>query len=206
MHFTLGDLFRGLTICAVGMFVAVQYDPFMAARAVAIGLAIGVTFLAWRQRRRWLWLGAACMVFVGFLPTLLYIGVPYSHRDLVCYECGCSRDTHEVWGWKTQDEIAENDVSRWAAPFLPDDHVHQWSITSWHGRPNWFAGAPIGCGGSPEGAYLGWGFAHIGDHQQGEALYKEYCEVRRDRSPKSLKQFNDEGTAALYAAQRTRRP
>jgi hypothetical protein len=206
MHFTIGDLFRGLTICAVGLFVAVQYDPLLAARAVGVGLAISIAIIAWRHRRHWLWLGAAGMVLVGFLPTLFAAGVPFSHRDMVCYECGCSRDTHEVWGWKTQDDIRENDVSRWAKPFLPEDHVHQWITTSSHGRSGWFANDPIACGGLGEGAYTAWHIARLGKQPEAEALYLEYCEIRRGRSQKPLKQWNDEANAALEAALKGRNP
>lgn len=206
LHFTLGDLFRGLTICAVGSFAAVQYDPLVAIRAVGIGLALGLAFLAWRHRSRWRWLGAVATLLVGFGPTVFAAGVPFAHRDMTCSECGCSRVTHEIWGWQTRDEIRANDISRWAAPLLPQDHTHQWSTTSVHNRDRWFGSAPIGCGRLSEGVHLAWQLARLGQQQEAEALFREYCDIRRGQSPKSLRQFNQEASAAVDAAVRARNP
>jgi hypothetical protein len=171
-----------------------------------VGLAFGVAVLAWRQRRLWLWPAAAGLVFAGWLPTILAAGAPFSHRDAGCYECGRSRVTHEVCGWLTQDDIQETEASRWAAPHLPADHVCQWSFSSHHVRSTWFGSAPIACGGFPEGAYLAWNFVYFGDQQQAEAYYREYCEIRRGRSTKTMKQHRDEANAALDALVKAKRP
>lgn len=206
IRFSLGDLFRGLTVCAVGLFAAVQFDPLMAIRAVACGLAIGVAVLAWRQRSKRLWLAAGATALTGLLPTILAANAPFSHRDAVCLECGRHRITHEVCGWTTRDDIEETEISRWAEPLVAVDHRHGWVTTSVHQRSHWFGIAPIGCGGPGEGAFMAWQFARLGDQATGEQVYREYCDIQYRRSAKPMMQHRQETAAALEVVMQAKQP
>jgi hypothetical protein len=204
-RFTLGSLFRATAVSALTMFAAVQFGPLAAARVLGIGLAVVFAIHAWNLRRHRWWFAAAAVALLGCVPTILAAGAPFSHRSAVCLECGLGRETHQVCGWTTSDEISESDISRWAAPLVPAGHQHVWATTSLHQRTQWFTSAPIGCGGPAEGAFMAWQLARLGDQHGAEQLFREYQDILAGRSSKSMATHRQEASAAVEAALQARR-
>jgi hypothetical protein len=204
-RFSLGGLFRAITVCGLAMWAVVQFGPLTAARDVGIGLAIALALWAWQVRSRRLWIGAGLVAAAGFVPMLLAAGVPFSERTAVCTECGQQRDVHEVWGWTTEDKIQETEISRWAAPLVPAQHEHAWTMTSSYQRTHWFASAPLGCGGPGEGAFMAWQLARLGDQAAAERVYGEYQDILKGRSPKSMAVHRQEVEDLVNAAVEAKR-
>jgi hypothetical protein len=182
------------------MFAAVQFDPFMAARVLGIGLAVALAIQSFQGRSVRLSLASSGMILAGFLPTILAAGAPFSERSSICLECGLSRETHQVCGWTTKDEVRESEASRWAAPLVPAGHVHLWTTTSVHERTHWFGSAPIGCGGPGQGAFMCWQLARLGQPAAAEQAYREYQDILTGKSPKSMATHSQEMNAAIEAA------
>jgi hypothetical protein len=199
-RFSLGGLFRAITICSLAMFAVVQLGPLAAARDLGIGLAIALVIWAWAARSFRLFLAAGLLALLGCIPTILAEGAPFSKRTAVCLECGMTREMHEVCGWTTKDEISESEASRWAAPLVPAGHVHAWTVSSNHSRTHWFGSAPIGCGGPGEGAMMAWQLARLGDPAGAEKAYLEYQAILTGRSPKPMAVHSQELQAAIAAA------
>ena len=168
-RFSLGSLFRSMTVCGVAMFAIIQFGPLAAARDVAIGLAIVLALEAWITRSRKLWIAAALVVWIGFIPTILAANAPFSDRSAACVECGMARHTHEVCGWTTMDQVSQTEASRWAASMVPEGHRHLWTTFTSHHRTHWFGMAPISCGGPREGAIIAWPLAHHGEQNRSRA-------------------------------------
>lgn len=199
-RFSLSDSFRAITVCAVAVVASVQLGPLAGIRDLGIALGIGCLVLAWRQRSKRFALAAGAVMLLGFVPTILAAGAPFSRRDAVCLECGKSRHTHEVCGWMMKDEIWDNECSRWAAPRVSNNHVHRWRVTSHYGRNEWFGNAPIACGLFPEGATLAWQFTRFGQPLKAEQVHQEYLDIMHGRSRKPVTQHAQEATAALETA------
>lgn len=203
-RFSIGTLFRVTAVCALTMFAAVQFGPLAATRVLGIGLAVVFAIQAWSARWRWLWLGSAVAAFGGFIPTILAAGAPFSERSGLCLECGMTRETHEVCGWVTKDDIRESEASRWAAPLVPAGHQHVWTTMSLSQRSHWFGYSLIGCGGPGEGAFMAWQLARLGDQPAAEQAYREYQDILTGASAKSMATHRQEMNAAVEAAVRAR--
>jgi hypothetical protein len=186
------------------MFAVVQFGPLAAARDMGIGLAIALVIWAWAARSFRLFLAAGLVAVLGYIPTILAAGAPFSQRSAACLECGMTREMHEVCGWTTKDEISETEASRWAAPLVPAGHVHAWTVTSNYSRTHWFGSAPIGCGGPGEGAMMAWQLARLGDPAAAEQAYLEYQAILTGRSPKPMSVHSQELQAAITAAVQAR--
>src|SRR5262245_54451457 len=87
-RFSLGGLFRAVTVVCLAMFAAVQFGPLAAARDLGIGLAIALALVACGSRSVKLWLASGLVAAVGLLPMILAAEAPFSHRDAVCLQCG----------------------------------------------------------------------------------------------------------------------
>lgn len=199
-RFSLAGLFQAITVCGLAMFAVVQFGPLAAARDVGIASAIVLEIWAWQARSLRLWIAAAFVAVLGCMPAILAAGAPFSRREAICLECGMTRETHEVCGWLTKDEISETAASRWAAPLVPAGHAHAWAGTSTYQRTHWFGSAPIGCGGPGEGAMLAWQLARLGDPAAAEQAYLEYQAIITGRSPKPMAIHCQELQAAIAAA------
>lgn len=204
-RFSLGGLFRAVTVCGLAMFAAVQFGPLAAARDVGIALAIVLALMAWGRRSRRLWLAAGSVAAIGCIPTVFAAGAPFWERSAVCMECGMMREAHEVCGWKTKDRIAHTESSLWAAPLVPAGHRHSWTICSSHQRTHWFGMAPIACGGPGEGAFMSWQLARLGNQTAAEQAYGEYQAILTGKSPMSMAVHRQEVEAAVNAAVQARR-
>jgi hypothetical protein len=199
-RFSLGDLFRAITVCGLAAFALVQFGPLAAARDICMALAIALAICAWAGRSRRLLLAAIGVAVLGMVPTILAAGAPYSDRDAICFECGKSRHIHEVCGWQTRDEIHETEASRWAAPLVPAGHVHSWTGMSQTVRAWWFGSTMIGCGGPGEGAFMSWQLARLGHPEAAEFSYQEYQDVLTGKSTKTMDVHRREMYAAVAAA------
>jgi hypothetical protein len=204
-RFSLGGLFRVITVISLVMFALVQFGPLAAARDVGLALAIAVAIVACGSRSLKLGLAAGLLAALGFIPTILAAGAPFSERSAVCCECGMTRDVRQVCGWTTKDEILETEASRWAAPMVPANHVHSWQICSDYSRTHWFGSAPIGCGGPREGAPMAWQLARLGDPAGAERAFHEYLDILAGKSPKSMAVHRQEVEDAVNAAVQARR-
>lgn len=199
-RYSLGTLLRAVTVAGLAMLALVQFGPLAAARDIGLALAISLALVAYGMRRPRLWLAAGLLAAVGFVPTILAAGAPFSHRSAICLGCGMSRDTHEVCGWTTKDEISDTEISRWAAPMVPTGHTHSWAGCSLHQRSHWFGIAPIACGGPREGASMAWQLAHLGDHAAAERALREYQDIIAGTSTKSIAVHRREVDDAVNAA------
>lgn len=204
-RFSLGGLFRAITVFGVAMFVVVQFGPLAAARDVGIGLAIACAIWAWQARSFKLWIVAGLVAGLGCVPTVLAAGAPFSERSAVCMECGKMREMHEVCGWRTKDETSDTEASRWAARYVPASHRHAWTITSNYQRTHWFESAPIACGGPGEGAFMAWQLARLGHQPAAEQAYLEYQAILSGTSPKPMAQHRQEVENAVNAAVKAQR-
>ena len=135
-RFTLGTLFRAITVCGLAMFAVVQFGAIAGMRDLGIALAIATGIHAARTRAHRLWLAAALVAAIGLIPTVLAATAPYAKRSAVCWQCGMRRESEDVCGWRTKDHLADTDASRWAARFVPAEHQHQWAVTSREERPH----------------------------------------------------------------------
>ena len=204
-HFSLGSLFRATAVCALTMYAAVQFGPLVAVRVLGVGLAIVLAIQALASRRHRLWPAAVVVALAGWIPTIVAAGAPFSERSAMCVECGLTRETHEVCGWTTKDEVSESEARRWAAPLVADGHQHAWTTVSTYQRTHWFGSAPIACGGPAEGAFMAWQLARLGNQQGGEQLYREYQDILAGRSPKSMATHRQEASDAVAAAVQARK-
>jgi hypothetical protein len=199
-RFSLGDLFRALTIACLAIFAAVQLGPLAAARDVGIALAIATALVAAGRRSRRLGIAAGLVAVAGLVPTIVAAGAPFSIRDAVCMECGQARYIHTVCGLTIEDRIEPTEASRWAAPLLAPHHVHVWTGTSRYEQTHWFGSATIGCGGPGEGAFMAWQLARLGDPTAGQRAYLEYLDILAGKSPKSMATHRQEVSDAVNAA------
>jgi hypothetical protein len=204
-RFSLGALFRAITVCGVAMFAIVQFGPLAAARDLGIGMAIAMALEAWLTRSRHGCLAAGSVALIGFIPTILASLAPFSDRSAVCLECGMARHTYEVCGWIMKDQITETEASRWAASLVPEGHRHSWTTTSVHQRGHWFGIAPIGCGGPGEGAFMAWQLARYGNQSAAEQAYREYQDILTGKSAKSMAVHRQEVWDAVDAAVKAKR-
>ncbi len=142
---------------------------------------------------------------VAAMAAIIIGGMPFSNREAVCWECGMQRETHEIWGRVTKDQIRQTQASEWAASLVPEGHIHSWSTTTLHQRTKWFGIAPIGCGFGAEGAFAAWQLARVGDQAAAEHAYLEYQDILNGKSPKSIGVHRKELEDAIVAADKVKK-
>ena len=201
-RFSLAGLFRAIAVCSLAMFAATQFGPLAAMRDMGLALAASLVIVAVSggAGRTRFFLAAGVVAAIGFVPTVLAAGAPFSERTAVCMQCGVQRDIHEVCGWTTKDEITATEASQWAAPMVPAGHEHAWTGCSHHQRTHWFGYSVIGCGGPGEGAFMAWQLARLGDQAAGEQAYQEYLDILAGKSAKSMAVHRQEVADAVEAA------
>lgn len=196
-RFSLGSLFRAIAVVAVALWAVRVFGPLVAARdlGIAVAIVLAISALYTRSRRRWL--GAGLVLTLGLIPSILASGAPFSRRHSLCVICGQSRDTYKVCGRTVTDNVKSTDSSRWAEPFVPADHVHQWEIYSMTSRDSWFGGRLIGCGRVNEGVPKIWHLARQGNPATAEQFLREYLSIKAGHSAKSLEVHNQEFDQAI---------
>jgi hypothetical protein len=205
MRFSLGTLFRALTLCGVVVFAVLQFGPLAAARDIRIGLALVLALQAWIARSPRYWLAAGMVGLLGFVPSILAAGAPHSLREAICMECGMRRELGEVCGWTTRDQVTHTESSHWAAPLVPPGHRHVWKTCSSEQRSHWFGMTTIACGGPGEGAFMAWQLARLGKPAEAERVYREYQSILQGKSTKSMAVHRNEVNSAVNTLVQARR-